>query len=670
MEIHDIHKLVLDEIYKMDGEKKMGADYIMVCCPFHGDTAPSLGIYTALGMEIPLGSFHCFAAETKVVSNKGTKKIAELFGMNGVQVIDGNGQWVDTVVDAYGVQQLYKLTLSRNGKTKEIFTTRDHRWLVKGKKDTVSTVDLKAGQYLEAARLQMDNSKIRLDVEGIKHGFVFGDGTLQKSYGKLRKDGTRRPPKHSYAVAMFQSRAKMEMTKYFKDAEYWFENERGKRAFYKGYEYWKRLPRLEETLEYKLGFIAGYFAADGCVAKEQGGTVSLSCVNKRTLTRMRRLMLQVGITTFSVGHQMRKGYLDHEAPMYHMNILKTTIPKSMLLLKHHRQNFAAKNITHEYLRWRVVSVEKTDRKEEVYCAHVPTTNSFMLEDNILTGNCFGCGVKGMWNKLAKQAGVQQIEEWKIKDAGELSVGNLTKRFDQQKVYSSVPKLMRDLDRMAYIPWPESEPWRGYNGKIVHDFGGLLLMNNFNAAYPVCFFPVMLSKERIVGGVAAYLKKQMNGLSYVNTKGEWTLDSGLFQMSVARKLIFEHDLDYICIVEGPRDVLATTCEGMPTVGALGANNFNTVKMQKIKNLGVNTIYSIADNDSGGDKLRVNIKRACVDVGIRHVPIRLPKEYDENGKLIKLDPDCLDKELWSDIKSFIKENHDTVRVRKEYGWKRAG
>jgi 5S rRNA maturation endonuclease (ribonuclease M5) len=284
-------------------------------------------------------------------------------------------------------------------------------------------------------------------------------------------------------------------------------------------------------------------------------------------------------------------------------------------------------------------------------------------------HCFGCNKKGGWNILARHAKLQEIEEWKIRDAGELSVGNLTQRFEQQKVYSSVSKLMKDLDRMAYIPWPTSEPWRGYDGKLIQDFGGLLLMNNFSAAYPVCFFPVMLSKDRIVGGVAAYLRKQMNGLSYINTRGEWTLESGLFQLNVARRLVFDHDLDYMCIVEGPRDVLATTCEGMPTVGALGANNFNSKKMEKIKNLGINTVYSIADNDGGGDKLRSNIKRACVDVGIRHVPIRLPKEYDDKGKLIKLDPDSLDAELWSDIKGFIKKNHDLVKVKKEYGWKRA-
>jgi ATP-dependent DNA helicase DinG len=41
----------------------------------------------------------------------------------------------------------------------------------------------------------------------------------------------------------------------------------------------------------------------------------------------------------------------------------------------------------ERAAWTVVSVEPTDRVEEVYCAVVPTTGSFALEDNILTGNC-------------------------------------------------------------------------------------------------------------------------------------------------------------------------------------------------------------------------------------------------------------------------------------------
>ena len=48
----------------------------------------------------------------------------------------------------------------------------------------------------------------------------------------------------------------------------------------------------------------------------------------------------------------------------------------------------------EELCWTVVSVEETDREEEVYCAEVPGEHAFALEDNILTGNCFGCGAHG------------------------------------------------------------------------------------------------------------------------------------------------------------------------------------------------------------------------------------------------------------------------------------
>ena len=40
------------------------------------------------------------------------------------------------------------------------------------------------------------------------------------------------------------------------------------------------------------------------------------------------------------------------------------------------------------------SVEPTDRVEEVYSAVVDDTHAFVLEDNILTGNCFGCQKSG------------------------------------------------------------------------------------------------------------------------------------------------------------------------------------------------------------------------------------------------------------------------------------
>jgi DNA primase len=44
--------------------------------------------------------------------------------------------------------------------------------------------------------------------------------------------------------------------------------------------------------------------------------------------------------------------------------------------------------------WTVASVSRTDRIEEVYCAVVEQGHAFVLDDDILTGNCFGCGEGG------------------------------------------------------------------------------------------------------------------------------------------------------------------------------------------------------------------------------------------------------------------------------------
>ncbi|GLY83039.1 DNA primase [Actinoallomurus iriomotensis] len=44
--------------------------------------------------------------------------------------------------------------------------------------------------------------------------------------------------------------------------------------------------------------------------------------------------------------------------------------------------------------WVVESVEESGRVEEVFCAVVDEGHAFVLEDNILTGNCFGCGEGG------------------------------------------------------------------------------------------------------------------------------------------------------------------------------------------------------------------------------------------------------------------------------------
>ncbi|TDC02254.1 DNA primase [Nonomuraea longispora] len=65
-------------------------------------------------------------------------------------------------------------------------------------------------------------------------------------------------------------------------------------------------------------------------------------------------------------------------------------PEDRFLLDEHRLGFTATTMAFARRDWVVQSVEESDRVEEVFCATVDHGHAFALEDNILTGNCFGC----------------------------------------------------------------------------------------------------------------------------------------------------------------------------------------------------------------------------------------------------------------------------------------
>ena len=70
--------------------------------------------------------------------------------------------------------------------------------------------------------------------------------------------------------------------------------------------------------------------------------------------------------------------------LYSIGLIRSTIPEEFYLLKHHKaNNFKPKFEPY----WSVVSVEKEEKKELVYCAEVEGYESFVLAGNILTHNC-------------------------------------------------------------------------------------------------------------------------------------------------------------------------------------------------------------------------------------------------------------------------------------------
>lgn len=58
-------QIILDELDSLSGPKKPASGSIMICCPFHGDTAPSLGISIDVNSKIPVGYYNCFGCPAK-----------------------------------------------------------------------------------------------------------------------------------------------------------------------------------------------------------------------------------------------------------------------------------------------------------------------------------------------------------------------------------------------------------------------------------------------------------------------------------------------------------------------------------------------------------------------------------------------------------------------------
>lgn len=341
-------------------------------CPFHGEKTASFTVSDEKGF------YHCFAGETRVITANGTKPISQLAGTSQTVLTTG-GIWVPAEFKSYGRQRLYGLELSRNGVRKTVFATSGHRWFVRGRKTTVVTTNLTNGSRLAAVITQ--KKFIQADPGGIEHGIVYGDGTIQKGRGLVNLFGEK-----TLLSDLFYRHRSISA----------FIAPDGTEALrvYGGVNFaaMKDLPSLECPAEYIKGFLAGLMATDGHVAKD--GTIMINNASAENLSYIRDLFTAIGTTTYSVMQQARVGYGKDLSPICRIHILPDTVDADFFLKPSQRKRFVTSSKKFGRMRWAVNSVTKSDRIEEVFCAEVPGHHAFALEDNILTGNCFGCGAHG------------------------------------------------------------------------------------------------------------------------------------------------------------------------------------------------------------------------------------------------------------------------------------
>jgi DNA primase len=270
--------------------------------------------------------------------------------------------------------------LTRNRQRKEIYATPEHRWFVRAGKTLqktreAQTRDLKPGDLLVS---KFPGSRVKLTTPspfGIAHGITFGDGTLNGTGSMAQLDPVK--------DAMLRK---------------WFPNSvmiRGSPQIQVHHlpRFFKSPPPLGESVPYLYRWLAGYFAADGHVSKD--GTVMLNSARREHLEFVRSACSRLGIGTYGITRQDRQGFPDRKvSPLYRIHFVNADLTEEFFLLDGHRMRYMSAEKGFARRGWAVQSVEPTDRVEEVFCAVVPEGHAFVLEDNILTGNCFGCHAGG------------------------------------------------------------------------------------------------------------------------------------------------------------------------------------------------------------------------------------------------------------------------------------
>jgi DNA primase len=314
----------------------------------------------------------CFASETRILTWSGIHEIGKLAGTTQ-RLMTSGGKWIDAEIQAFGPQSLMRITLVRNSVRKVIYATPGHRWFIKGQSRaplTRRTDGLQPGDTLATTwRRPASARRVRPSALGIAHGVTFGDGSTHRAQAYVTLSG-----------------AKAELLPYFGRSHVLTDHRGDPRVCDLPFLF-REKPSLNEAPSYLFGWLAGYFAADGTVDK-RGSTASLSSAARENLEFVRVLAEHLGIGTYGIRQRMRLGTGTVPTALYTMSFCMATLTADFFVRSQHRERFEKGPRSGEDRRaWQVVSIESSDRIEEVFCAVVPGTQCFALEDNILTGNC-------------------------------------------------------------------------------------------------------------------------------------------------------------------------------------------------------------------------------------------------------------------------------------------
>lgn len=330
----------------------------------------------------------CFQGDTQVVTQSGVFPIKELTGKR-VNVLSKGGVYRPADFKSYGVQKLLEVEFSDGSK---VFATPEHKWEVlncAGKEVVLTTAELKNRHSIvrTVAPRPEKNAEYK---EGVRHGFIFGDGSLS-SKGK-RTTATFYGAKDKALMPFFEGHGNAPITR----------ADRTDCVRQSGFPaHYKDLPANDASAAYWYGFVCGFLAADGTV--DTHGCAMLTQTKRATLEAIYDQLPRLGMCAGPIRSQqrvtdLRKYNNGNENAVYDSTIHLVTLLKRFMqpddfIIPAHRDKFIKKwnpaSVYGKYID--VKSVKDTGRVEEVFCCTEMETHTLVLRNGILTSNCYGNG---------------------------------------------------------------------------------------------------------------------------------------------------------------------------------------------------------------------------------------------------------------------------------------
>ena len=334
---------------------------------------------------------------------------------------------------------------------------------------------------------------------------------------------------------------------------------------------------------------------------------------------------------------------------YTLRLVRNTIPDNFFITNKGRslvQKFTGRN------SYKVVSVERTDRFENVYCCQT-STHSFALEHFILTGNCFACGEVHTlpemisycfghndtigtwgWQWLLRNFATVSVEE--RKDV-ELDFGrNTSSRSDsiRDMVDSHVSEEELDNYRWYHPYWKK----RGITDERIIELFDL----GYDKETDCITMPVRNSK-----GTTVFVARRSVKTKYFNYPKDVSKPLyGLYEYIITcQRLIDEQRskrsgksyllerLNEVFICESMIDALLLWQSGYFAFALNGLGSASQI--EELKNLSIRKYILCTDNDKAGEKARAVLREALKHKLLSE--IRFPSGIKDVGECARVEID---------------------------------